>query len=80
MGRGDKALAGQEEKDIPSHRFPPESSKDRTICFKGEYLSIFNEGTQHRKTFKEDIKEYEEYEVPAGYTCYVRGASVYFKV
>jgi hypothetical protein len=79
MARGDEALAGQEEKDIPGHFFPP-TTKDKTIYFKGEYLSIVNQETNDRKTFKENISEYQEYEVPAGYTCYVRGASVYFKV
>jgi hypothetical protein len=79
MARGNEALTGQEEKDIPSHRFPP-TIKDKTICFKGEYLSIINQETNDQKTFEENISEYQEYQVPAGYTCYVRGASVYFKV
>jgi hypothetical protein len=49
------------------------------IYFKGEYLSIYNETTAHRHTFEENIAEYTPYEVPPGYTCYVRGASVYFQ-
>jgi hypothetical protein len=80
--RGDEALAGREEKDIPSHRFPP-STLDRTIYFKGLYLSIYNEKTGHEKTHVDNetpTTEYETYEVPAGYTVYVRGATVYFKV
>ena len=78
--RGDTALAGQEEKDIPSHRFPPDNTKSRTICFKGVRLSIYNQQTEDLKTAEEDITEYTEFEVPPGYTCYVIGASVYFKV
>lgn len=79
MARGDEALAGNQEKDIPSHRFPPDT-KSRTIYFKGLYLSIVNQETDNRKTFKENINKYEEYEVPPRYTCYVRGATVYFKI
>ncbi len=80
--RGDEALAGREEKDIPSHRFPPTTS-DRTIYFKGLYLSIYNQQTGHEKTHEDNkspTTEYVEYEVPAGYTVYVRGATVYFEV
>jgi hypothetical protein len=77
--RGETALSGQEEKDIPSHRFPPDFTKARTVYFKGEYLSIYNEKTGHRHIFKEDIEDYTPYDIPPGYTCYVRGASVYFQ-
>jgi hypothetical protein len=31
LQRGDAALAGQEEKDIPTHRFPPDHANTRTI-------------------------------------------------
>ncbi|KAI1676124.1 hypothetical protein KJE20_14290 [Pyrenophora tritici-repentis] len=82
MARGDKALAGEEEKDIPGHLFPPDSSKDRTIYFRGLYLSIVNKDTNDVKTHIDNTTAttlYEAYEIPAGYTCYVRGASVYFK-
>jgi hypothetical protein len=80
--RGDEALAGREEKDIPSHRFPP-TKHVRRICFKGYYLSIYNEQTEDYKTHIDNANaspttEYAEYEVPAGYTIYIRGASVYF--
>jgi hypothetical protein len=78
--RGDEALAGREEKDIPSHRFPP-TTHDRKICFKGYYLSIYNEQTEDYKTHivnETPTTEYVEYQVPAGYTIYIRGASVYF--
>jgi hypothetical protein len=81
--RGDEALAGREEKDIPSHRFPPTTDGDRTIYFKGYYLSIYHEQTGHYDTHKVNeipTTEYQTYEVPAGYTTYVRRASVYFKV
>ena len=78
--RGDDALAGKEENDIPSHRFPPDPNNDRTIWFKGEYILIVNQETNNQKTFEENIAVYTEFEVPAGYTCYIRGASVYFKV
>lgn len=77
--RGDDALAGKEEKNIPSHRFPP-TAQDRTINFKGKYILIVNEETDHQVAFEEDVTEYREFEVPAGYTCYVRGATVYFNV
>jgi len=82
MARGDEALAGQEEKDIPSHRFPP-TTHDRKICFKGYFLSIYNQQTKEYKTHVDNANaspttEYVEYEVPAGYTIYIRVASVYF--
>ncbi|KAB8213196.1 hypothetical protein BDV33DRAFT_73519 [Aspergillus novoparasiticus] len=35
MERGATALSGQEEK-VPSHRFPPDDTKTRTIYFKGD--------------------------------------------
>jgi len=82
MARGDDALAGREEKDIPSHRFPP-STNDRTIYFKGKYILIVNEETGDQKTFEDNeipTTEYRSYEVPAGYTCYIRVAGVWFKV
>jgi len=78
MARGYEALAGREEKDIPSHRFPPDPNNDRTICFRGEYIEIVNLETDDQKTPKENITKDTEYEVPAGYTVYVRGASVHF--
>ncbi|OAT00210.1 uncharacterized protein BDCG_16512 [Blastomyces dermatitidis ER-3] len=80
MERGDEALAGREEEKIPSHRFPP-AEHARRICFKGYYLSIYNQQTDHHEVHqnnKTPTTEYVEYEVPAGYTVYIRGASVYF--
>lgn len=74
---GEDALTGQEEIGI-THRFPPDHVNSRRICFKGLYLSIYNEKTKDRKTFEENVSEYKEFEVPAGYTCYVRVATVYF--
>jgi len=83
MARGDEALAGIEEKNIPSHMFPPDNTKDRIINFKGEYLSIAHRVKEHEKTRivnDPPSTDYVPYEVPAGYTCEVIGASVYFKV
>ena len=80
--KGDAALAGDKEQ-ISTHRFPPDTTNDRTIWFKGYYLSIYNQQTEDYKThIDNDIPttEYEKYEVPAGYTVYVRRASVYFEV
>jgi len=80
--RGDKALAGEEEKDIPTYRFPLDKTKDRIICFKGRYIEIVNQETNNVKTHEDNATpttEYAEYEVLARYTCYIRGASVYFK-
>lgn len=74
---GEDALAGKEEIGI-THRFPPDPVTVRTIRFKGLYLSIYNKDTDDRKTFEENVTEYAEFEVPPGYTCYVRAASVYF--
>ena len=76
--RGDDALAGREEKDIPSHRFPPDPNNDRTIRFRGEYIEIVNEETGDHKTLEENIATDTDYDVPAGYTCYIRGATVHF--
>ncbi|KAL5400596.1 hypothetical protein PMIN03_012245 [Paraphaeosphaeria minitans] len=50
MARGHKALAGQEEEDIPSHFFPANSTPDLTIYFKGVYLLIVNKETNDVKT------------------------------
>ncbi|KAK0120346.1 hypothetical protein ONS95_011751 [Cadophora gregata] len=80
MARGDDALAGRKESIIPSHRFPP-VEHDRAICFKGLYLFIHDEETCHFTfQFDEDIEEsqYVEHDVPAGYSIFTRGASVYF--
>lgn len=78
MERGATALSGQEE-TVPSHRFPPDDAKTRTIYFKGEFLRIYNQKTKDSKTSAEEITEYTPYEIPPGYTCYVIGASVYFR-
>lgn len=79
--RGSAALAGREEKDIPGHYFTP-TSTERMIYFKGYYLSIYNEKTEHYHTHIDNetpSTEYEAFQVPAEYTVYVRGASVYFQ-
>jgi len=81
MATGDEALAGNEEKDIQIYRFPPMDT-DRTIFFKGRYIAIYNEATQHRWAYEDHdtpTTEYKEFKVPAHYTCYIRVASVYFK-
>lgn len=77
---GDVALAGQEEA-IQGHPFPS-VDHDRYIYFKGHYLSIYNRKTYHYKTHVDNATpttEFCEYVVPAGYTTYVRGGTVYFK-
>jgi hypothetical protein len=82
MAIGDNALAGNEETNI-TVRFAPDDNKSRTIWFKGWYLSIYNQQTEHEQTHidnDEPTTVFKDYEIPAGYTCYVRGASVYFKV
>ncbi|KAF1840883.1 uncharacterized protein K460DRAFT_194047 [Cucurbitaria berberidis CBS 394.84] len=82
MARGDDALAGREE-PIPGHIFPPDAAKDRIIYFKGVYLSIVDKATNKVGTHIDNevpTTEYDPYKVPAGYTCYVRGASVYFQL
>jgi hypothetical protein len=78
--RGDEALAGQKEKDILGHRFPLNLNNDRTIYFTSKYILIVNKETDDQKTFEENVVTYTDFKVPASYTCYVRGASVYFKV
>lgn len=75
MQRGDDALAGREERDLPSHFFNPRTT-DETINFQGEYISIYNEKTKHRHLLEEDVKEYKSYEVPKGYTVFLRGVDV----
>ncbi|KIM93094.1 hypothetical protein OIDMADRAFT_21566 [Oidiodendron maius Zn] len=81
MAKGDSALSGEEEK-FSTHYFPP-SDNDREICFKGRYLSIYNKQTEHYETHIDNdtpSTEYKKYKVPAGYTVYVRGGTVYFEV
>jgi len=83
MARGDEALAGRPEKDIPSHIFPPDPNNDRTIYFKGWYIEIVNKETNDVKTHIDNevaTTEYGPYEIPAKYTCYIRGATVYFEI
>jgi hypothetical protein len=51
----------------------------------GYYLSIYNKQTGHYATHIDNANgtpttEYLEYDVPVGYSVYVRGASVYFTV
>jgi len=75
MAKGDEALAGREERDIASHRFLP-SDKDRKIKFKGLYISVYNEKTEDLEVREENVKEYKEYNVPKGYTTYVRGVKI----
>jgi len=80
MAVGDLALAAQEE-HIEDHYFDPDNENTRTIWFKGHYLSIYNEGTEHlSKHISLDIPTttFERYEVPAGYTVCVRASTVYF--
>jgi hypothetical protein len=82
MQTGDEALAGRDEINI-THRFPPDNINNRTIWFKGYYLSIYNQQTEDYKTHMVNASpttEYERYEVPAGYTIYVRVATVKFEV
>lgn len=81
MAKGDKALAGQEEINI-THYFPS-TTNDRTVWFKGVYLSIYNEQTEDNKTHIDNetpTTEYKSYTVPAGYSVYVRGGTVKFDV
>jgi len=82
MAIGDDAIAGREEEDIQIHTFPPQK-RARKICFKGLYLAIYNKQTGHYATHIDNespTTEYVEYDVPAGYSVHVRGASVYFTV
>jgi len=82
MATGEDALAGKPESDI-TWRFSPDQKRSRTIFFKGLFLQIANQNTNDEIT-REDhttpTTTYAEYEVPVGYTCYVRAATVYFKV
>jgi hypothetical protein len=81
MAVGDKALAGYPE-DIQGYFFPPDPTQARTIYFKGVYLSIVNKDTKETKEtidVKAPAADHHPYQVPAGYTIYVRGANVYFK-
>ncbi|KAF2007398.1 hypothetical protein P154DRAFT_420713, partial [Amniculicola lignicola CBS 123094] len=78
---GDKALTSKPE-DIPSYIFPLDPTKDRIIYFKGFYISIVNKETNNTITYKDNenpITIYIPYNIPAGYTSYIRGGTVYFK-
>lgn len=78
--KGDDALAGREEA-VPSHLFPP-VDHDRYICFKGYYLSVYNQQTDDYKAHinnETPTTEFCEYLVPAGYTTFIRGGTIYFK-
>ncbi|KND89336.1 hypothetical protein TOPH_06087 [Tolypocladium ophioglossoides CBS 100239] len=76
MPKGDDALAGRDERNIASHRFPPDPMNDRTIKFQGLYISVFNQETQDRKILEENVAEFKDFEVPKGYTTYVRGVEM----
>jgi hypothetical protein len=76
---GDEALAGRPEENISWHF--PARDESRRKYFKGYYLAINNETTGRYATHKSNstaTTEYEKFEVPAGYSVYVRGATVYF--
>jgi len=80
MATGDEALAGRDE-TIQIKTFPPDSTNERTIRFKGYYLAIYNEQTGDDKTQISNnpvTTTFEPYTVPAGYSVEVRGATVYF--
>jgi len=81
MERGSNALAGREEY-IQSHYFLP-TQNERTIFFKGYYLSIYNEKSEHYDTHidnKTPSTEYKQFTILPDYTVFVRGASIYFQV
>ncbi|RSL65707.1 hypothetical protein BHE90_012844 [Fusarium euwallaceae] len=77
MARGDDALAGREERNVPSHRFEPRET-DEKINFQGRYISIYNEKMQHRLLLEENVQECKSYAVPKGYTVYIRSADVVY--
>ncbi|KPA35206.1 hypothetical protein FLAG1_12121 [Fusarium langsethiae] len=77
MARGDDALAGREERDIPSHRFGPQTT-DKIINFQGEYISIFNEATKDQLLLEQNIRECQAFNVPMGYSVYIRTAVVVY--
>lgn len=82
MQTGDEALAGRDEVNI-THYFPPDNTKGRKIWFKGYYLSIYNKQTEDYKTYivnKIPTTIYKGYEVPIGYTVYIRVAIIKFEV
>jgi hypothetical protein len=78
--KGDQALQGIPEKNIATHRFPPDPSQDRVVNFAGLFLQIYNEKTRVEKTLAENITDIKPYAVPMDHTVYVRGVKeVYFK-
>jgi len=82
MEVGDIALAGDDEKDISCY-FTADATKERYIWFRGLYLSIYNQETEHYATHintNDPATESERFNVPAGYTVYVRGGTVRFEV
>jgi len=82
MATGDEAVAGRDE-TIQIKTFPPNNTNERTIWFKGYYLSIYNEQTEDYKTHimnNPSTTTFESYKVPVGFSVHVRGATVYFEV
>jgi hypothetical protein len=83
MAIGDSALVGQGE-TIQINTFPPDNTNERTIWFKGYYLSIYNEQTEEeyktRIINNPPTATYERHKVPVGCSVHVRGATVYFEV
>ncbi|RKK26917.1 hypothetical protein BFJ63_vAg16596 [Fusarium oxysporum f. sp. narcissi] len=77
MAKGDDALAGRQERDIPSHRFEPQTT-DKHIYFQGEYISIYNETTKHQFLLETEIRECKRFEVPKGYSVYIRAATLVY--
>jgi len=74
---GDDALAARKEK-ISGYRFLP-STDNRIVHFQGKYILIVNQETGDQKTFEENIADSTPYTVPAGFTCYIRDATVSFE-
>ncbi|KAH7303718.1 hypothetical protein B0I35DRAFT_446194 [Stachybotrys elegans] len=73
MAKGDDATAGIEERDIESHRFPPDPINNRRVQYQGEYILVFNEETEEQRLLEEKVGEYKPFDVPKGFTTYIRG-------
>jgi len=79
MAVGDEALSGTVEYGI-THYFPA-TDEVRTISFKGLYLSIYNEATDHyaaHEVLEAPLPEFREYLVPAHYSVFIRVGDVAF--
>lgn len=73
--------ASQEDKDFQAKGIEA-SDNDRTIMFKGKWITIYNPTTEDTSTDQSSSEVEKEFEIKAGYKCrlYGGGTGSFFKI